>query len=976
MLTKNITLGPTTPRPDPYLHTHSSSSYRGPSIDEYRTYSLTQSSYITHSLTQRHPYVHAAHYPNRGPTQTFRSQSPFAYPTRLRRPGYRPSSPALSFNTSVPNSDPGHGQTSRTASPASMHTINGVPTAWQQLGNRSESLRYYYPPVPQTPSSRESTPKPASSLRSHASSQRLSQAQVMFPGAWPNSPALTPPPLFYDYSEGFEEQTHIHRTSLLVVTPSFQELADDQNDYFKPHQIPELVHRVELSAEATPTSEPEVSSLGHGDGASRSEIRKSPEEPRPHAQMQEQLAATPAFSTSTLEIPDPVSAEPISAWTPKNTMDHEDHQVNVGLSAEAEPDVEGRIEDQINVSSAVDDHKSIDGQHKDEQNLSSPAASMFSVQSSIHLDNIDDDTVPTSGTDTATASPKGPPRTPIYGSSSFEIASPDARGYASEASKASASVKSLRNDYPEILAPTPERSVTSLSSRDRFSKILGLDDVLLELDGPIPSVSRRAIRNSSTVSPIPKVQSRPQGKLSTLATADPIIAEESNSDDEQELANGFMKTFGRLSGSPPRDTTVKSNPNASPKRNRASPLILASRKPLGTEKPTATNVRLSHRKTVINGGQTREAESVPICHPSSTVSEKKVSGNISADLPTQDTPLSSDNRLPAIKSSPSIKAFAPPKNTSKCDLPFAFTPLIRPPSESDSAPELDATTSFYTRKYSCLDERGKSPLADSRAHLDRTSTASPPDSRPWNLDASYPWGAEKSPSLDVVSPLPPRESRHSAGKYPKFKLRIHRASSSNASKPTKKDRSSEDTKSSAIASSVDFLKIASMSRRAKPDLSIAPGQSNSSHDVIRASPMHTRFVESFEQPSPTSPTITLLPPSPGHDVRSFFSDDSSQVRPKGSLRKRLSDLRARNARSNSVEHVAGYDRGLLSSAFGLSRASGRSSRQSQTTVGVASLTSRTRRSRWWVFGKIRAWFVVRKRRKDMNNAPTMLYAGV
>ena len=131
---------------------------------DYRTYSMTQSSHITHSLSNRHPYVH------NGRFQNVRPISPFAYPTRLKRPGYRPSSPALSLSRSMHSSDPDRGQSSRTASPASIYNFNRIPTSWQQAVNRSDPMLPYYPPMQRETSSKGS---PSSQTRAYTVSRAL-----------------------------------------------------------------------------------------------------------------------------------------------------------------------------------------------------------------------------------------------------------------------------------------------------------------------------------------------------------------------------------------------------------------------------------------------------------------------------------------------------------------------------------------------------------------------------------------------------------------------------------------------------------------------------------------------------------------------------------------------------------------------------------------------------------------------------------
>jgi hypothetical protein len=58
-----------------------------------RSYSMTQT-YSTYSLSNHRSYARLRGQPE-GSTLLQRPRSPFAYPTRLKRPGFRPSSPAL-----------------------------------------------------------------------------------------------------------------------------------------------------------------------------------------------------------------------------------------------------------------------------------------------------------------------------------------------------------------------------------------------------------------------------------------------------------------------------------------------------------------------------------------------------------------------------------------------------------------------------------------------------------------------------------------------------------------------------------------------------------------------------------------------------------------------------------------------------------------------------------------------------------------
>lgn len=109
----------------------------------------------------------------------------------------------------------------------------------------------------------------------------------------------------------------------------------------------------------------------------------------------------------------------------------------------------------------------------------------------------------------------------------------------------------------------------------------------------------------------------------------------------------------------------------------------------------------------------------------------------------------------------------------------------------------------------------------------------------------------------------------------------------------------------------------------------------------------------------TAPSLTLVPPSPGLNLeaRSFFSDDSSQMQPKGSLRKRLSQLKATVIRSSTSDDDKGADRALLGSAI-KHRGSGRNSHDnnegSQRAVGITHQTDTTR---WRLVEKVKNWFL-------------------
>ncbi|EPE29630.1 hypothetical protein GLAREA_00790 [Glarea lozoyensis ATCC 20868] len=194
---------------------------------DYRSYSMTHTT--AYSLTNHRSYTSLRSQPDGGAILQ-RPRSPFAYPTRLRRPGFRPSSPALTDGGAVDYRrraeidrqpyGPGHS----TSSPSSLYAHKRMPPMLRPEGNRS------------TPSllSQPSPPRRCSSpLAVHSGNTSHDWARRMGPTSVNTSPARStfslastanhfvnnlPPsntttpgklqsqtPMYYDYTEEFDE---------------------------------------------------------------------------------------------------------------------------------------------------------------------------------------------------------------------------------------------------------------------------------------------------------------------------------------------------------------------------------------------------------------------------------------------------------------------------------------------------------------------------------------------------------------------------------------------------------------------------------------------------------------------------------------------------------------------------------------------------------------------------------------------------
>ena len=216
------------------------SRYQSKSQGSYRSlHDATEASDHGHSFNSRY---------NAG----VRSQSPFAYPTRLKRLGYRPSSPALTdFNgTDVRTGfrvDRGTG--TRTASPLSLHTTKSPPVGYQcnlPRFDRSTSSQYRNPRLLSTDDKNE-TPRPSSRLRQTPISRPLSDSTFASfisedhhhrsNGDVRRGQQLqSPTPIFYDYTEMFEEKKR-HYTQNTLLMPSIEPLGSQKQSMGTSHGL-------------------------------------------------------------------------------------------------------------------------------------------------------------------------------------------------------------------------------------------------------------------------------------------------------------------------------------------------------------------------------------------------------------------------------------------------------------------------------------------------------------------------------------------------------------------------------------------------------------------------------------------------------------------------------------------------------------------------------------------------------------------
>ncbi|MCJ1465225.1 hypothetical protein MMC07_003841 [Pseudocyphellaria aurata] len=950
-----------------FHQTHSPPSYRAPSQgsnQDDRSYSMSQSSVINHGLSN-----HGLHPTSRllvqGDARDLRPRSPFAYPTRLKRPGYRPSSPALSelHKDNQGASAGGHRAADiSSASPMYTYALRKAPLAWQQGFTHPDSLFQRHPPPPasrygsarsSSPSyQRRPTPGPFLSLDQNSSVSPGLLDPSSDKSGWTTRQSPSPSPVFYDYSEAFEEETHFRKP---VVT-----LAGEA-----PSENVDVVYQ-ELE--------------GSSRGASINEISTYSEAPK--ARLKEIAANVGAF--------EPASSvnRRASSQIPRRVLgSNHSSVVEVDSAEKGNIAIAGGYQLPRKAKSFVVERPRASGRHgvptvsskhykiqrrtyaglsavrsKSRVSLASPAGStsssesMCSRQSSSrpkppiqdspteHLSEIDrhperlenppfNSDRPTSGLENEDQILLPPPTHPA----SFD--------YWSD------------SEPSQIYAPTPERSLSSPRHRDRFSRIFSIGEGSVNPD-EVDKNPGRASRNRVAERHIKEEE---LGNSETTNAS--VFGTESSLKDPPKVALEMrrpaidMNFHDVLEKSQAPEEELSKSPDTNSEgqqltETRPEQMTIASKASEASFSPRICREKEPAVSLLVSPSQVPSVDVIRLDDP------------VRKSDPVRISPAERDNkkpnviakRLPSLPSILSFTSYSPPLEPTPDTLPFSFKPLVVDKIDRASIADLRNYDGEASNKEQDEDDKVEKHFISQcnlREPHNSDSTESLPSLRPWNLDTSYPW-TDQPPELEMAMPQPGTDLLQSTNKPPRFKLKVHRASSSM-------------TGSGKLTKQLPTLDLSAIRKRdmpseisqtgqypCKPRTSITISQSNSSH----VSQVATQYSDNLNSPlasSTVSPSIKLVPPSPGLnlEVRSFFSDDSSQVQPKGSLRKRISQLKLIAARANSTEDFADNERGGLGSAKSRSRASGHTSKQDAST---SERMYNLRHLRWRIVEKVRSWF--------------------
>lgn len=256
--------------------------------------------------------------------------------------------------------------------------------------------------------------------------------------------------------------------------------------------------------------------------------------------------------------------------------------------------------------------------------------------------------------------------------------------------------------------------------------------------------------------------------------------------------------------------------------------------------------------------------------------------------------------LPALPRPDSIRAISPSSSLPRsiAEFPgFCFSPLLK--STSTPPVELDSQAVHELPAMPRQPPKLKIRLRRSELTTAPTTSETP---RPWNLEESYPWSGE--PVFKLGSAAGPQQPTNQLRKAPKFKLKVSRPSVSSFETIQVNRDAVEGRESLGLENPTDLFTppsrqygihalFSKVSRHFSHTKKAGVAKSISMVNVNSGGQVH-RTVGSSDRGSSLDLGVPQLqiPLSTG-EARSFFSDDSSQIQESTSLRRRITNLRAR-----------------------------------------------------------------------------------
>ncbi|KAI4145178.1 MAG: hypothetical protein L6R39_003918, partial [Caloplaca ligustica] len=910
---------------NPSLKTNGGRSLTADSQDQPSD-SVTQS-----SITSRRVSVHPS-LPNIRP---FAGAGPkpralYAYPSRLKRSGHRPSSPAYSeinisdsaLHTSI------RAYSTRTGSPLSTSSARKVSQPWKNGFNRSDPLLQYYPPAPisrrhdgnRSPPFSRRAALPGSPLASHRSSM-IGKPRALKTSRYGSSGVRREksPPLFYDYSEAFEKESFNHtaqRSSLFEARHIPQ--SDGSSEGYQADVTNTSTTSTKHSKSSTNSkaATPErVADKGKRPSPLRSVSQALKQKSRVHNKVSEDWSSDSLVSDEVVIHPpsDDTAVIKLIQKTGVSSMEHSEQ--SMGNAAMADPFTVPSVSHnglQRPQSTYDPAPKVIKSAAAALRFSSSSSGSQYS-SSNHSRQHEKSEPSPIRAPEMAY---ERQPKALSVNFNRLDMIRSDIDGVEPEQRAASLDTH-VRPTQCQIFAPVPERSMSSRDSRDRFSRILSIGEDFGKRDmfattlpnQKAPMTIQQYLRDRKTPShkpkssltkelpPLPDDPSPVPGKgkekeiverdgrgSSQSTNAEQLVGLDADACSIVEMEHAAALDGFARSGIPPRFSSISKHSQVDrPESSRSARASILSKRPTSGEQPRRFPL------TPRNSSLFQTMKELPPLPKEAVVAIPPRQKSSPLELPCLFTPLLQEERL----------------DTAVADIKDNFKTKSAEPA-GDSSKEVEVGQHTPPQPFAVGTISGPA------------STASHTSARPWNVDANYPW-AGTPPKLEVSIPQPTTDPAPEVEKQARFRLNIRRASVQGPNRKLSKHRPPN----------------------IKVDRSAAAGR--------EVTPISTRFTEVLENNLNEPPTIALMPPSPGLQIeaQSFFSDDSSHRGQKNSIRRRLSQIR-------DAMRVASADdvRVPVSPTFGFPRTSKGSSKRSSTAPDTDSPRKFTK---WKMLDRIKNW---------------------
>ena len=737
--------------------------------DDQRTFSMSQSSHVPGNVRTR------------SSSAQLRPRSPFAYPTRLKRPGYRPSSPALvDFNGTDARTKAGFESTtvSRSFSPLSQHTKANMAFGIPNITSGSPLLQN---PHSAARSRNRGARTPTTSLRTLGSRTPSSHgAQARSHGIGRNvshgstsrvAYSSSPSPIYYDYSEAFEDEYQF-RTSTISI-PSL--LDKPESDGKAQVMVHELDGEAKEFGDVLAPCDPPTMQVGHVVhdvkspnpvfAASRFVAQMSEWEKEETARFTEN--GDPGEAAFVGEFPRTESLAEHALVNKEdtpigNTMGHH------VLSSSRRRRYGEHFLSHLRRPSRTIENKSVPSRKTD-------APDLLTIPLEIEVAATESLGMCQSEVSQELTSDAPPPwKSPDFDKTHHYGANPTS--FVTNLTEAGR-VKNINSvTSRDIHAPVPHRPMSVKDPQERFSRIFSMDHIIIDPElaragakgggethhselfpqtrciGHDNSHATIAFAPSAIFSDYPKnraINGKFNGKNSV-----PDANDYPNEFQHEQEIKETSSLLTRLKDSTSRDGVACLDDTTIPWTVEKAPTITRKQNEFSQEYHSNNEPTLIARNVALP--------------PHSCVSLKGL-----RQMPQYAIPLRSSS-----KPGTDRPVLAVPK------------PTVQSPTEKRPMPLLEAAT-VVPWEFEDRPSHNDSPMAthELRARSEKRSTSSLPDSRLTNLDASFSW-AHQSDHIDVVRPVHAEPGTLQSTETPKFKLKVTRASNSTGGtvKVTKREK--------------------------------------------------------------------------------------------------------------------------------------------------------------------------------------------